>query len=72
VPVVCHDGHYRLCVPHFVKCILDRYCNLAAIIESRQFCLGCQGHDMFDDAGKVENGAIVEFFDAFVGEVEVC
>ncbi len=59
-------------MPHFIKCSLDGYCNLAAVIESRQFCLRCQGHDMFDDAGKVQNGAIIEFFVTFVGEVEVC
>ncbi len=58
-------------MPHFVKCSLGGYCNLAAVIERRQFCLRCQGHDMFDDAGKVQNGAIAEFFVAFVGEVEV-
>ena len=58
-------------MPHFVKCSLDGYCNFAAVIESCQFCLRCQGHDMFDDAGKVKNGAIVEFFVAFLGEVEL-
>ncbi len=69
--VVCHDGCHRLCVPHFVMCSLDGYCNLKAVIESRQFCLKCQENDMFDDAGKVQNGAIVDFFVTFVGEVEV-
>jgi hypothetical protein len=58
-------------VPHFVKCSLDGYCNLAAVIESHQICLRCQGHDIFDDAGKVQNGAVVEFLIALVGEVEV-
>ncbi len=58
-------------MPHFVKCSSDGYYNLAAVIESRQFCLRCQGHDMFDDAGEVQNCAVVEFFVAFVGEVEV-
>ena len=58
-------------MPHFVKCSLDGYCNLAAIIESRRICLRCQGNGVFDDAGKVQNGAVVEFLVAFVGEVEV-
>jgi hypothetical protein len=58
-------------VPHFVKCSPDGYCNLAFVIESCQFCLRCQGHAMFDNAGKVQNGAVVEFFATFVGEVEV-
>ncbi len=40
-------------VTQFVKHDLDGYCNLATVIESHQFCLRCQGHDMFDDAGKV-------------------
>jgi hypothetical protein len=58
-------------VPHFVKGSSDGYCNFAVVIESRQFCLRCRVHDVFDDAGKVQNGAVVEFFVAFVGEVEV-
>jgi hypothetical protein len=40
-------------MPHFIKRSLDGYCNLAAVIESSQFCLRCLGDDMFDDAGKV-------------------
>ncbi len=58
-------------MPHFVKCSLDGYCNLKAIIKSRQICLRCQGNVIFDDANKVQNGAVVEFLVAFVGEVEV-
>ena len=58
--VGCYWGGSWLRVPHFFECDTQWDGFFAAIEKQCDLCLGGRGHDMFDDGGENEHGAIVE------------
>lgn len=61
----------RLFVSHFREDDSDVYCFSCHDVESGEFCFGGGGHDVFDDVGNVENGAVVLRNVGTVGEEEM-
>jgi hypothetical protein len=58
--VVCLDGCCLLGIAHFVECIAKDFALFRVDEESSSFGFGCQQHDVFDDAGDIEDCSIVE------------
>jgi hypothetical protein len=56
---------------NFVESGAKRDGKFAAIVKCCEFCFGCGGHDMYNDGQLGEYGAVVKFFVAVVGEIEV-